>query len=225
MYTKLASQIINDVYSGLQGLHHNLSLSVEQLEDEIVQMRLSVIKEYQLKGILPIQDLAYSINCLEVDCKDLERCPYCRSDAAGTLTAHFEIPQLIFDFGESAILYIGSADRQNGFPVYISSNLTNQYQKYRRRGHNKPFVYIDPTPNENNLLDGFVFNAPFLKSISVVGIFKDMRQLEQLGCCEETELDNMNFIDAEVKERLTKAKIYYYRQLAAQNTPNDQTYK
>jgi hypothetical protein len=74
IYNRLASAIVNDVYSGLAGLHHNISMSVEQLEDEIVATRLQVIKEYQLKGILPLKDLLMAINCIPVDCKDLERC-------------------------------------------------------------------------------------------------------------------------------------------------------
>lgn len=222
MYTKLASQIINDIYSGLQGLHHNLSISEEQLEDEIVQMRLSIIKEYQLKGILPISDLVYAINCIPVDCKDLERCPCGKKGE--TPAAHFEIPQIITDFGESSIIYIGSSDRQNEFNFYLSSNYTNLYQQYKRRGKDKPYVYIDPAPNENNMLDCFVFNAPFLKQVSVVALFKDPRQLEIYSCCSDLA-DNMSFIDTEVKDRLTKQKIQYYRQYAAHVAPNDQSYK
>jgi hypothetical protein len=43
------------------------------------------------------------------------------------------------------------------------------------RGKDKPYVYIDTTPNENNMYDAFVFNAPLLKRLSVVAIFKDLR--------------------------------------------------
>ena len=222
--SKLASAIINDVYSGLAGLHHNISMSVEQVEDEIIQMRLQVIKEYQLKGILPIKDLLLQINCIPVDCKDLERCPICKPGIK-TPNAHFEIPQIINDFGASAIAYIGSIDRMNSFSVYVNSNFTNLYQKYRKRGKDKPYVYIDPAPNENNMLDGYIFNAPLLKQISVVAIFKDPRQLDDYGCCSDLDdIQNMTFIDTEVKDRLTKQKITYYRQLHMPNLPNDQKY-
>lgn len=222
--SKLASAIINDVYSGLAGLHHNISMSVEQVEDEIIQMRLQVIKEYQLKGILPIKDLLLQINCIPVDCKDLERCPICKPGIK-TPNLHFEIPQIINDFGASAIAYIGSVDRMNSFSVYINSNFTNLYQKYRKRGKDKPYVYIDPAPNENNMLDGYIFNAPLLKQISVVAIFKDPRQLDDYGCCSDLDdIQNMTFIDTEVKDRLTKQKITYYRQLHMPNLPNDQKY-
>lgn len=222
--SKLASAIINDVYSGLAGLHHNISMSVEQVEDEIIQMRLQVIKEYQLKGILPIKDLLLQINCIPVDCKDLERCPICKPGIK-TPNAHFEIPQIINDFGASAIAYIGSVDRMNSFSVYVNSNFTNLYQKYRKRGKDKPYVYIDPAPNEHNMLDGYIFNAPLLKQISVVAIFKDPRQLDDYGCCSDLDdIQNMTFIDTEVKDRLTKQKITYYRQLHMPNLPNDQKY-
>lgn len=224
MYSKLASAIINDVYSGLAGLHHNISISEEQLEDEIVAMRLQVIKEYQLKGILPLNDLLMAINCVPVDCKDLERCPICKPGVK-TPNAHFEIPQLLNDFGASAIAYIGSVDRQNAFTVYVSSDFTNQYQQYRKRGQMRPYVFIDPVPNEHNMYDGYIFNAPLLKMISIVAIFKDPRQLEDYGCCEGIEeRENFTFIDNEVKNRLTELKIKYYRQLHMTNLPNTQEY-
>ena len=224
MYSKLASAIINDVYSGLAGLHHNISMSKEQLEDEIVSMRLQVIKEYQLKGILPLNDLLMAINCVPVDCKDLERCPICKPGMK-TPNAHFEIPQIVNDFGASAIAYIGSVDRQNAFTVYVSSDFTNQYQQYRKRGHGKPYVFIDPVPNEHNMYDGYIFNAPLIKMLSIVAIFKDPRQLEEYGCCQDlSKLENYTFIDNEVKNRLTELKIKYYRQLHMTNLPNTQEY-
>jgi hypothetical protein len=77
---------------------------------KVVDERLQIIKEYSLKGILPVRDLLLSINCIDVDCKSLERCRF-NSDGCDSLTAHFEIPQLLNDFGSLAIDYIGSTDR------------------------------------------------------------------------------------------------------------------
>ena len=227
MYSKLASAIINDIYSGLAGLHDHISLSEEQLEDEIVATRLQVIKEYQLKGILPLKDLLLAVNCIPVDCKDLERCPICKTNKyATTPTAHFEIPQILTEFGANAVAYIGSVDRKNSFNVYITPNFTNNYQQYRKRGKDLPYVFIDPTPNENNMYDGYIFNAPLLKVLSVVAVFKDPRQLEGYGCCSDMDvLENMTFIDTEVKNRITNQKIQYYRQLHMPNLPNNQQYK
>ena len=71
---KLVSAIRNDVVSGLRGYHTNLSISLEQLEQDVIDERLQVIKEYTLKGILPARDLYLSINCIPVDCKNIEKC-------------------------------------------------------------------------------------------------------------------------------------------------------
>ena len=220
---KLASAIYNDIVSGLRGYHSNPSMSLEQLEDEIVEERLALIKEYSLKGVLPTKDLLVSINCIKVDCKDLDRCN-CGNENTGNPVAHFEIPQLINDYGDQAIEYIGSTDRQMPFIYYTSSQSYLWGSQYRKRGRNKPYVYIDITPKGDGLLDGYIFNAPMIKEISIVAIFKDPRQLEDYGCCEGEQSDNYNFLTTQIKEQLTKRKIYYYRQLAASIQPNNQEY-
>ena len=220
---KLASAIYNDIVSGLRGYHHNPSMSLEQLEDEVVEERLGIIKEYSLKGVLPIKDLLTSINCIPVDCKDLDRCK-CGKGSSEKPVAHFEIPQILNDYGNKAIEYLGSTDRQMPFIFYTTSYVWNYYHKYRKRGQSRPFVYIDTTPNENGMLDCFIFNAPMIKQVSIVAIFKDLRQLEQFACCIDLESDNYNFIDSQIKERLTKKKIYCYRQLVSPILPNNQEY-
>lgn len=219
--SKLASAIYNDIVSGLRGFHATMNMSVEQLEDDIVEERMQIIKEYSLKGILPKRDLYLSLNCIPVDCKDLERCR-CKSTCDMTLTAHFEVPQILNDYGELAIDYIGSADRLLPF-IYYTSTHAWQYHAYRKRGKNRPYVFIDTTPNENNMYDCFIFNAPLIKQVSLVAIFKDPRQLDDYGCCNSEEINNITFIDTEVKKRLTEKKIRYYRQLASPLLPNDQT--
>ena len=225
---KLASQIKNDILSGLKGYHQNLGLNIEQLKDECVNTRLLIIKEQYLKGILPIKDLLIAINCVDVDCESLERCR-CKESVSDTLVAHFQIPQLIHDFGKQAIEYIGSTDRMNPFQI-VTSLSELETRKYRKRGKNKPYVWIDFAPNENGMLDCFIFNAPLLQQVSIVGIFKDPRQIEQFSCCSSDDLsltgadDNMSYLTQLVKEKLTADKIKYYRQLAMPIKPNDQTY-
>lgn len=232
---RLADAIHNDITSGLRGQHQNMSLSVEQLEQDVVDLRLLIIKEYMLKGILPIQDLLMSINCIPVDCYNLDKCS-CNSQTCGSdPIAHFQIPQLLFDYGlKKAIYYIGSTDKQNPYIVYTKPfNVLSTIQKYRKRGKNKPWVYIDVTPNQEGLLDCYIFNAPLVKEVSIIAIFKDPRQLEEFQCnCQdedfiekETQMDtNFNFIDTIIKDRLTKQKLYYYRQMSAPLLPNDQRY-
>lgn len=223
---KLASQIRNDVTSGLRGYHQNLSMNMEQLQDEVVACRLAILNEYFLKGIFPIKDLLIAINCIDVDCESLERCS-CGKTSQGQPIKHFEIPQIVTQYGKQAIDYIGSSDRQNKFTV-ISSLSELKTKQYKRRGLSKPYVWIDYSPNTNGMLDCFLFNAPFVKQVSIVAVFKDPRQLNRYSCCNTEELNgpdvNNSFIDQLIKDKLTKEKLYYYRQAVAPRLPNDQQY-
>lgn len=216
--SKLASAIYNDIQGGLQGYEATVNMSLEQLEDEVVEERLAVIKQYSLKNLIPQKDLLYALNCIELDCKSLDKC--CYADPDDDLVAHFEVPQIVNDFGEESIEYIGTTDRKIKFKVYTSINF--KFHKYRKRGKNKPFVYIDPTPNEHNLYDGYVFNAPMLERISIVAVFKDPRQVSKFACCDYTEADNMTWIATEIKQNLIKKKLQYYKQLIPQPLPNTQ---
>lgn len=220
---KLASAIRNDVVSGLKGFHSNLSMSTEQLCQDIVDERLQILKEYSLKGILPTRDLYISINCIPVDCKSLDKCR-CNNQNFSTPTLHFEIPQVLNDYGSLSIDYIGSTDKQLPFIYYTSPSILRQHQ-YRKRGKDRPYVWIDTTPNEKGMYDCFVFNAPLLKVVSISAIFKDLRQLDNYGCCTDLQDDNMTFINNEIKKRVTEKKIRYYRQFSPSNTPNNQEYK
>ena len=225
MINRLASAIYNDIVGGLRGYHVNHSISIEQLEDDVVSTRIAVIKEYALKGILPVKDLLEAINCIPVDCEDLDRCS-CNSSYVGTPQLHFTIPQIMTDtFGSDCIDYIGSTDRQLPFTIYTTIRNMQVYSKYRRRAKNKPYVYIDTTPNSDGKIDGFVFNAPYLKEISVVAIFKDPRELDNYKCCPSDDVSkSFSFIDAEVRKRITAQYVQYYRQLAPPIIPNHQEY-
>ena len=97
-----------------------------------------------------------------------------------------------------------------------------KYAKYRKHNKNKPFVYIDTVPNNNGMFDCFIFNATLKKEVSIEAIFKDPRQIEDFSCCSDYQEDNFTFINNDIKDRLTKKKIYYYRQLAAPILPNNQ---
>ncbi|MCI7206584.1 MAG: hypothetical protein MSA15_11425 [Clostridium sp.] len=71
--------------------------------------------------------------------------------------------------------------------------------KYRRRGLTKPYVWIDLAPNTEGMLDCFLFNAPFVRQVSIVAVFKDPRQLNKYKCCNLDDLNgpdvNNSFID------------------------------
>lgn len=215
---KLSSSIINEIRSGLSQYNATVAISQEQVEDEIIDVRMSLIKQLSLKNILPLKDLMYSLNCVKVDCKSLEKC--CDFNFSKPI-AHFEIPQIINDFGEEAIFYIGAIDKSLKFKVYTNPVMFKNH-KYKSRRKNKPYVYIDTTPNEHNMYDGYIFNAPMLEVLTVIAVFKDPRQLEQFACCDTEEMNNMSWLDDEIRTTIVKRKLVYYRQLLMPPPPNDQ---
>lgn len=222
---KLASAILNDILSGLRGITSNISLSIEQLEDDIIDERLTIIKEYALKGLLPINDLVTAISCLEVDCKAIEDCNLCNSNlnVRETMIPYVEIPQIVTDLGVDAIQYFGTVDKNTPFKIY--TDISYQYHKYNRWLGRKPYIYINTAPNENGMYDCYIFNAPLIKTLSIIAVFKDPRQLEQFTCCNAEQVSNINFLTNDIKRRITEKKVRWYRSLSAPNLPNDQVAK
>ena len=175
-------------------------MSQEQIEEDVILERLQIIKEYAMRNLVPKKDLLVSINCIPVDCDSLSKCPC--EPLNSEPTSHFEIPQILNDLPGNAIEFIGSVNRQIEFKVY-TSNLY-KYHKYKKRPNLKPYVYIDTTPNTNNMYDGWIFNAPLIEMISFEGIVKDPRQLIRYSCCNNEMPENFTFISAEIIKRLSE---------------------
>lgn len=206
---KISSAILNDLWGGnLIPLSNRSLISQEQIEDEIIEERNSIIKEWYLRNTLDLKSLASSINCIEVDCKDQNKCS-CKEISCSKVNKHFEIPMLVSGLGKEAIQYIGSTDKTNSFKLYFSPEAI-KYQKYRRRT-DRPYVYLDTTPNEHNMCDGWIFNAPLVKYITVIGVFKDPRQLKTYNCCESIEYLELGTISGEIKRRILAKKVQLYR--------------
>lgn len=221
MLEKLKSAIHLNVVTGLKGIDINNSFTLEQVEDSIMTQRLELIKEYSKKDLLPAKDLFLNIKCLPVDCKNISGC--CGGEENELTTQHVEVPQIVNDYGSKSINFLGSVDRELDFIIYTDNSYKNH--KYRKRGRNKPYVWIDSAPNENNMNDIFIFNAPMLKTLTISAIFKDLRQLELFSCCSQEEIYNLSFLDRELEDRVTMKFLRYYRQFSTISTPNDQTVK
>ena len=150
---KITSAVFNDIQSGLAGISANPTISLSQLEDEVVEKRQVVIKELFAKSLLKLEDLAVSLNCVEVDCDNMIKCDSCdKEPLINKNQPHFEIPRLLTDVGDGAIIYIGSADGMVPFKTYFSAD-SMKMNKYRRRGQNEPYVYVDVIPNSNQMHD------------------------------------------------------------------------
>lgn len=206
---KIASAIINDLWGGnLIPMSNRSLISQEQIEDEVIEERVAIIREWYLQSKIHINDLAYAINCIDIDCSDANKCS-CKTLPVKN-AQHFEIPQLIDTLGKDAIIYIGSTDRKVSYNVYFNLEAA-EYQKYKKTRIHKPYVYIEKTPNENNMYDGWIFNAPFVKHIAMIGIFRDPRQLEAFGCCDSADYLDMGPISNEIIRRIVAKKTQLYR--------------
>ena len=220
---QIASAIINDLFSGnLVSLSNRALISQEQIEDECIEARCAIIKDWYLKNMLNLGDMMVAINCVEVDCKDQNKCSCISSLANAKMAKHFEIPQLMPGLGVDALAFVGSTDRSHAFKVYYNLEAIKyqqHYQKYRKRPNNKPFVYIEKTPNKNGMYDCWIFDAPFVQYIAVIGIFKDPRQLEKYNCCDDIDYLEMGAISNEIKNRILQKKIQLYRTSAPPAAP------
>ena len=216
---KITSAVLNDITAGLSGLNASPAISYEQLEDEVIETRHTVVKDWYLKGLIKPDDMMSAINCIPVDCADPSKCCSFPSHKS---QLHFEIPRLMDDLGEVAINYIGSTDRTTSYDVYFNRDAIKMHN-HKRRGANKPYVYIEKTPNANGKYDGWIYNLPFVKRITVIGVFYDPRDLEEYNCCSEQEFLEFGAISEEVKNRLTTKKLQYYRQYLQAPQPNNLT--
>lgn len=217
--SKLASAIYNDIVAGLAGFNANPSISIEQLEDECVEVRNALIKEYWAKGLIYPHELMKAINCIAVDCDDMNKCPC--NDLPVKMAKHFEIPPIVDSMGIDAIDYIGATDRSRDFKVYFSLSSAKGHQ-YKRHGSNDPYVYIECTPNKNGMYDGWVFNAPFIENLSIIAVFRDLRQLEEFNCCgDPADYEDFGSLSNAVKDQIIKKKFTYYRQMYPSPQSND----
>lgn len=209
---QIASAVWNDLFGGSVIPPSNRSLiSLEQLEDEVIEIRKSVISEFYRRSLLSINDVSYAVNCIEISCEDMNRCP-CKS-LPGKIAQHFEIPKLLDALGNDAIIFIGSVDRVVSYRIYNSLAAAN-YQAFKKRHADEPYVFIDKTPNKNGMIDGWIMNAPFVKYISVVGIFDDPRKLEAFNCCQSDGYLEMGSLSQEIIRRMLVNKTQLYRNIA-----------
>lgn len=210
---------MNHVYSGTSGLNSNLKISHEQLMDEVVAERNIILKEYLLKGVMNFQEMFSAINCVEVNCDYMSKC--CNLQA-GEKALHFEIPPIMYINGVNTIKFIGSIDRKVKYTIYTDDSY--RFHSYKKRGANKPYVYVDTAVNSNGNLDCYIFNVPMVKYISVVALFQDPRKLMEWDCCNENPDSYLDcgILSDEIIRRLSEKYLRWYRQNQVPTLPNNQ---
>lgn len=215
----ISSAVYNNVVTGLAGISSNPKISIEQLQDEVVAEKNQIMREFLLKGVLSLEELFLAINCIEVSCDYMSKC--CELQV-GEKALHFEIPPIIYLNGVDTIRFIGSIDRNAKYNVYTDESY--RFHKYRKRGAEHPYVYIDTAINSNGNMDGYIFNVPFVKYISIIALFQDPRKLLEWDCCSENPESYLDcgILSDEIIKRMTEKYIRWYKQLASPVTNNDQ---
>jgi hypothetical protein len=215
----IASAVYNHIQNGTANMSANPKISIEQLQDEVVAERIQVVKEYLLNGVLNLEELFLSLNCVEVDCDYMSKC--CNLPV-GQKALHFEIPPIVLISGSDTIKFIGSIDRAVKYKIYTDESW--RYHKYNRRIGNKPYVYIDTSINSNGNLDGYIFNAPMVKYISISALFSDPRKLLEWDCCNDNPdayLD-CGILSNEIIKRLSYKYLQWYKQAPSVSINNNQ---
>ena len=108
------------------------------------------------------------------------------------------------------------------YETEVKKNVRNKKKILDFEKHKMEYLVDIKNVLENNLYDGYVFNAPLLERLSIIAIFKDPRQVANLSCCNFTDADNLTWIATETKQSLIKKKLAYYRQYYPQPQQNNQ---
>lgn len=214
-YTQLASAIYNDLHAGLKGMSNEWTLSIEQLEDTISDFRIKLLSDKLKQDERLAKMFSTALTCIPVDCKPIESCPECVGGAGlpGDPIPHFEIPQPMFNSIRMIIDYVGTTDMSEPYIVYDNIEKMNVH-KYRRSRNRKPYVFLNPAPNQNGMIDGYIFGAPYVQEITVVGVFKDLRKFYEDSCCEFD--DHSDLLNAEIREKILAQYATFYNKILAE---------
>lgn len=212
---QIVSGIELNLINGFKGNHNNSSYRIEQIRDDFLLAVNTIYKELIDRGLLNIGDIAQSINCVELKCKDIsECCDY----QAGITALHFKIPELASLFGRKAVHYVGLINRYEPFKVVWDNQLI--YNKYSVTGK-EPYVWFSDREN------GWLFNPPTknIEVISIRALFTDPFKLNEYKCCdklfEHSEFPATPDIILKAMENVTNKYLNHYRRVNIPYIPNN----
>lgn len=224
---RIASAIQKNITGAIGNVNHSYSL--EQLKFMINTRRASVLKEISIsKSELDfLTKLKQTITCIELDCKDIERCCHIK----GFETAkHFKIPRLSNAIPDP-VVYVGTANRLKPFKVYYDN--TFGYHQYNIKTGHRPYVWVDtsilsnvpfePTSalatdfeSSGIFYDAYLFNPPTenMKFITIEAIFENPLDVNFYACskiCDDDTYPAPEFIIDKIITSITQEFLSYYR--------------
>ena len=178
----IADIVINSVYSGGKGIT-NISLSKDQVKDEINLARNRFILQLHSQYQLDTEGLHQDITCLKATKKDIRQaCPIDLGAEEEHKILCVTVPKLLHIPRMNPIKYLGNVNRQVQWKFFWGNDfIYRQYDKYAK---NDPVAWV-------NGQDIWLFNAPLFikKQITLQAIFESPRDLSAYNCCKASDND------------------------------------
>lgn len=208
----IVSTIEARMVNGLKGLLDNVSYSLAQIESDVHITRNAIIKQLMDRGLIDINQVTQSINCIPVECADIAEC--CDVNVENAL--RIKVPKLAY-LNNKSIVYLGTVDKQNKFKtIFGTEHLYNKYTPTK----NSPYVWFSDAET------GWLFNPPTknIQLISIRAIFANPYDVTQFDCCQLKYDDAYPAPDDVIKQiidTLVNQYVNDYRRLRMIYLPNN----
>jgi hypothetical protein len=218
---EIASAIRNNVGNGLKEVS-NYAYPLDQIKDEIGNVRNQILLEDPQKTILNPEFFAQRIDNIAID---LVRFPFGGYSNTPGLVPHIKIPRLAMTKDDSSIIFLGPPDQSMFLKIYY--DFMHHNHVYSRVIGRRPYAYIDLAHDTSGQLDGYLFNLGpnGLRFVSIRAIFADpvgILEADGLFGVDE-EFPAPSAVQEMIIDRITQKYVQYYKQLNHPYQPNTQT--
>jgi len=221
---EMASTVENNVSDALSGAILNRAITVQQISAEIDLLREKLAYEQLKTGKIDLKYFMQSLNTLPLVCRDFVR--DCGAIKSGDSVPSIRIPKLMATQDNTQIEYIGLANKQKRFITYFDIDDISNH-KFRLKTAHSPFVWVDLTPDDDNMIALYFFNLgkyATLKYVDVRAAFAKPTELKPLNPeLDAQEYPAPGYIQEMIITTLSERYIRYYRQLNVNTQPNTQT--
>lgn len=222
---EMISAIRSNVGTGLKEVGDYV-YSLDQIKDEISNMRSLMIMQYSVKGVLNKSHFAQKITNLSKLTVGIFPEEGLIESNSPVLVA--KIPKLAMTKDDSSVLYLGPKDMSLNIKTYYSFNDVKMH-KYSRTIKNRPFALIDNVHNDDGDIPVYIANTgpASFQYITVRAIIDDpVKLLQNNGYyVDSEEFPAPLAVQALIIDQLTMKYLNYFKKPLRANEFNDQTDK
>jgi hypothetical protein len=237
---EMASAILNRLTDALSGAVSNLSISEDQVFDEIDLQRADLIHKYDGTKKLDTAFLEQTVCDIEVICRPCAKAcrilpetffPKTGADTISTGLSSFgssggkislepeipslKIPKLLSGFDRKSLSYVGLSNKREDFIVYFDMNSIGIHKRRMRTKH-APFAWVDTNTCSENMMTIYLFNLGkynSIKFLTVRGMFEHPAYLHSLDPkLRDREYPAPGHLKNMIIDALTEKYVRYYRQ-------------